>query len=63
MIVELDQVRSSNRSMEVKQRKFDQILMEERTRSSQAMLDRDSAAQEARDRDSKVFLRCFRNHS
>lgn len=55
MIVELDNLRASNRTMEVKQRKFDQHLTEERTKAAQALQDRDVAAQEARDRDSKLL--------
>jgi len=59
MIVELDQARSSNQSMEAERRKFDQILEEERARS---LLDRDSAAHEVF-LPSTVFLPYLRNDS
>ncbi len=52
---ELDIVRANSRDMEKKQRKFDQMLAEERAIVAKTAAERDAAAQESRDRETKYL--------
>ncbi|KFD61976.1 hypothetical protein M514_05674 [Trichuris suis] len=53
--LELSNLRSSHREMEKKQRRFDQLLAEERNRMGQMSAERDSVAQELRERETKIL--------
>uniref|UniRef100_A0A915KK39 Myosin tail domain-containing protein n=1 Tax=Romanomermis culicivorax TaxID=13658 RepID=A0A915KK39_ROMCU len=55
MIVELENLRASNRNLEVRQRKFDQHLAEEKSKIIHAISERDAAAQDARDKEAKLL--------
>lgn len=50
----MDSLRSANREMDKKQRKFDQQLLEERSQAAKIAAERDTIAQEVRERETKV---------
>lgn len=58
-MVELENLRTANRAMEVKQRKYDGQISEERAHVAKAVADRDNLAQEIRIRETKVIFRGF----
>ncbi|GMT36237.1 hypothetical protein PFISCL1PPCAC_27534, partial [Pristionchus fissidentatus] len=53
--IELENLRTMSRETEKKQRKFDQLLAEERTNVLKAQQERDSFAQDARDRETRYL--------
>lgn len=53
--IELESLRSANRDLEKKQKRFDQQLAEERANIHKIIIERDSYAQESRDRETKVL--------
>lgn len=55
-MVELENLRTANRAMEVKQRKYDGQISEERAHVAKAVADRDNLAQEIRIRETKVIF-------
>ncbi|PAV77243.1 hypothetical protein WR25_17904 [Diploscapter pachys] len=53
--IELENLRASNRELEKRQKKFDQLLAEERANVQKALHERDSHAQESRDRETRIL--------
>ncbi len=51
----MDNLRTGYRDMEKRQRKFDQQLAEERANVQKMALERDSHAQDSRDRETKIL--------
>lgn len=55
MTIELNNIKTTSREMEKKQRKFDQQLSDERQIVQKITLERDQFAQESRDRETKIL--------
>ena len=53
--VELETVRAGQRDLEKKQRRHDQLLTDERTTLAAVAAERDTAQQDARDKESKLL--------
>lgn len=60
-MVELENLRTANRAMEVKQRKFDSQVAEERAQVAKVIAERDAGAQEARAKETRVGKNLERN--
>ncbi|CAI4225395.1 unnamed protein product [Auanema sp. JU1783] len=54
-IIELENFRSAQRDLDKKQKKFDQLLNEERNNVQRVIIERDAFAQESRDRETKIL--------
>ncbi|VDL72666.1 unnamed protein product [Nippostrongylus brasiliensis] len=53
--IELENIRTTSREMEKRQKKFDMQLVEERAKVQQAIIERDAHAQESRDRETRIL--------
>lgn len=55
MVVEINTLRASQKELDKKQKRFDQMLTEERSQLQKVSVERDALAQELRDRETKIL--------